>query len=134
MSENLQTRTRPVPGNRPVLNTVETSATGRNASPAATARTGGTATVNDGDDPVTAWLLQRDDLDTTEFHVLFAIHKLRARRRQAGWITHGDLCRSTSLAPAALGRVLKALRERGLVWMAPHPVKTRYARYLLIVQ
>ncbi|MEF8833365.1 MAG: MarR family winged helix-turn-helix transcriptional regulator [Halofilum sp. (in: g-proteobacteria)] len=116
------------------MNNVGTSATGRHASPAATARTGETGTVDDGDDPVTAWLLQRDDLDTTEFHVLFAIHKLRARRGKAGWITHGDLCRSTSLAPAALGRVLKVLRERGLVWMAPHPVKTRYARYLLIVQ
>jgi|GEM_PF-4888727 hypothetical protein len=134
MSEHSQTHTQPVPDRRIIKNAVGTSAISRHAFPTASARPGATETVDGADDPVTAWLLQRDDLDTTEFHVLFAIHKLRARRRQAGWITHGDLCRSTSLAPAALGRVLKALRERGLVWMAPHPVKTRYARYLLIVQ
>lgn len=87
-----------------------------------------------GDDPVTDWLLQRDDLGATEFSVLFAIHKLRARRQGAGWVRHADLCRSTSLAPAALGRVLKDLRARGLIGIAHHPVKTGYARYLLIVQ
>lgn len=87
-----------------------------------------------GDDPVTDWLLQRDDLAATEFSVLFAIHKLRARRQGAGWVRRTDLCRSTRLDPAALGRVLSDLRARGLVWIAHHPVKTGYARYLLIVQ
>lgn len=90
--------------------------------------------VDNGDDPVTDWLLQLDDLGATEFSVLFAIHKLRARRRQAGWIRRRELCRSASLDPAALARVLTTLRTRGLLWMANHPVKTGYARYFLIVQ
>ncbi len=87
-----------------------------------------------GDDPVTDWLLQREDLDTTEFSVLFAIHKLRARRRAAGWIGQAELRRCAGLAPDVLGRVLTVLRQRGLVWIAPHPVKTGYARYLVVVQ
>lgn len=90
--------------------------------------------VDGGGDPVTDWLLQRDDLDTTEFSVLFAIHKLRARRRSAGWIGHAELRRCTGLAPDAVGRVLTVLRHRGFIWMAPHPVKSGYARYLLVVQ
>lgn len=40
------------------------------------------------DDPVRDWLLQPEDLDTTEFSVLFAINKLRARPRMAGWIRY----------------------------------------------
>ena len=84
-------------------------------------------------DPVTDWLLQRNDLGDTEFTVLFAIHKLSARRRHGGWVAHGDLCRSAGLAPSALGRILESLRRRGLLGMMHHPAKTGWARYLLFV-
>lgn len=134
MSEQPQTPTLPVSDGRTELRAARTpSATAHVLATNAT-RPVESSPVDSGDDPVTDWLLQRDDLDTTEFGVLFAIHKLRARRRQAGWIAQGELCRSTSLAPVALNCVLKTLRERGLVWMANHPVKAGYARYMLIVR
>ena len=85
-------------------------------------------------DPVADWLLERDDLDSAEFSVLFGIHKLRSRPGRGGWIGHGELCRSTGLGPVDLGGVVRTLRRRGLLGMVPHPVKTGCARYLLIVQ
>lgn len=85
-------------------------------------------------DPVTDWLLEQDDLDTAEFTLLFGIHKLRSRPGRAGWIDHGELCRSTGLGIAELGGVLRRLRRRGLLGMARHPVRTGRARYLLIAR
>ena len=131
MPEYPHTRTQPVTDGQAALR-----AAGASVMPASTPAGGRPVefdSVERADDPVTDWLLQRDDLDTTEFSVLFAIHKLRARPRAAGWIGHADLRRCTGLAPEALGRALTLLRQRGLIWMAPHPVKTGYARYLLLV-
>lgn len=134
MPEYPQSRTQSVTDGRTALRTVGASVIPASAPAGAVDRPGASDPVGRRDDPVTDWLLQRDDLDTTEFSVLFAIHKLRARRRAAGWIGHADLRRCTGLAPDALGRVLTVLRQRGLIWMAPHPVKTGCARYLLLVQ
>ncbi len=132
MHEYPHTRTQPVTDGQAAPRTAGASVI--SSSSRAAARPVAFDSVDRGDDPVTEWLLQREDLDTTEFSVLFAIHKLRARRRAAGWIGHGDLRRCTGLSPDALGRVLTVFRQRGLIWMAPHPVKTGYARYLLLVQ
>lgn len=136
MPEYPNTPTQPVTDGQAALRTAGASviSASSRASVSAVARPVAFDSVDRGDDPVTDWLLQREDLDTTEFNVLFAIHNLRTRRRAAGWIGHADLRRCTGLAPDALGRVLAVLRQRGLIWMAPHPVKTGYARYLLLVQ
>lgn len=85
-------------------------------------------------DPVTDWLLEREDLDGTELSVLFGIHKLGSRPDRAGWIGHDELCRSTGLGAAELGGVLRRLRRRGLLGMMRHPVRSACARYLLIAQ
>lgn len=127
-------RTQPVTDGQAALRTAGTAVIPAPAPASAVARPVAFGSVERGDDPVTDWLLQRSDLDRTEFGVLFAIHKLRARRRAAGWIAHTDLRRCTGLAPDALGRVLTLLRRRGLIWVAPHPVKTDCARYLLVVE
>ncbi len=134
MPEYPHTRTQPGSDGQTALRTVAASRMPASARAGAAAPPTPSEAPERGNDAVTEWLLQREDLDTTEFSVLFAIHKLRARRRAAGWIGHADLRRCTGLAPDALGRVLSVLRERGLIWMAPHPVKTGYARYLLLVQ
>lgn len=134
MPEYQHTRTQPVTDGRTALRTAGACVIPASTPASAVARPVAFDAVGRGEDPVTDWLLQRDDLDTTEFSVLFAIHKLRARRRAAGWIRHADLRRCTGLAPDALGRVLKVLRQRGLIWTAPHPVKAGCARYLLLVQ
>lgn len=134
MPEYPHTPTHPVTDGQTALRTAGASAIPASVSASAVAGPAAFDSVERRDDPVTDWLLQRDDIDTTELSVLFAIHKLRARRRAAGWIGHADLRRCTGLAPDALGRVTKALRQRGLIWTAPHPVKTGYARYLLLVQ
>lgn len=133
MPEYPHTRTQPVTDGQTALRTVAASRMPASACATAAAPPSPSDSVEWGTDAVTEWLLQREDLDTTEFSVLFAIHKLRARRRAAGWIAHADLRRCTGLAPDALGRVLTVLRRRGLIWMAPHPVKTGYARYMLLV-
>lgn len=134
MPEYPHTRTQPVTDGQAALRTAGASVRPASTPASALARPAAFDDIERGDDPVTDWLLQRDDLDTTEFSVLFAIHKLRARRRAAGWIGHADLRRCTGLAPDALGRVLTGLRRRGLIWMARHPVKTGYARYAVLVQ
>lgn len=134
MHEYPQPRTRPVTDGQVAVRTAGVSVIPASGSASAATPPVAPHSVERGNDPVTDWLLQRDDLDTNEFSALFAIHKLRTRRRAAGWIGHADLRRCTGLAPDALGRVLTVLRRRGLIWMAPHPVKTGYARYLLLVQ
>ena len=134
MSEHPSISLQPVPDGAAADRAVGASAPSAAASPGTASRAGDTGAGDREADPVTAWLLQRNDLDADEFSVLFAIHKLRARRRQAGWITHGELGRSTGLAPAALARVRAVLCRRGLVWMARHPVKPGWARYCLIVR
>lgn len=131
MPEYPHTRTQPVTDGQAALRAAGASVIP--ASAPAAGRPVGFDAVDSGDDPVTDWLLQRENLDTTEFSVLFAIHKLRARPRAAGWIGHADLRRCTGLAPEALGRALTVLRHRGLIWTAPHPVKTGCARYFLLV-
>ncbi len=84
------------------------------------------------DDPVSDWLLERDDLDDAEFSVLFGIHKLASRPGRSGWIGHGELCRSTGLGPVELAGVVSELRRRGLLGRVRHRVETGCARYLLI--
>lgn len=85
-------------------------------------------------DPMTEWLLERSELDETEFSVLFAVHKLGARVRARGWISRSDLQRSTNLNSAQLTATLHALAERGFLGARRHPQKTDWARYRLIVQ
>jgi len=83
---------------------------------------------------LTDWLLERSELDDTEFSVLFAVHKLGARVRARGWISHTELKRSTNLDSAQLAATLRALRQRGFLGLRRHSVKADWARYCLIIQ
>jgi hypothetical protein len=130
MSDDPQPRIRPTTDGPAAMRAARSAQTPERAD----TRHGAPHSAERGQDPVTDWLLQRDDLANHEFNVLFAIHKLRARPRAGGWVDQATLCRCAGLAPVALGCILKALRRRGLIWSAPHPVKAGYSRYLLLVQ